>query len=106
FAGSFGSEASLPALEHAARVPITLAPALASLPKHLPACEPALATYGSAYVRVPTPEAREGRRLQVWLRGDPSVRWSLLAVRLDASGRELSRMEAPARRVPESFLPV
>jgi hypothetical protein len=106
FAASGAAQGTLPRVPLEAEVPVVVAPALASLPRHLPASEPPLGTYGSAYTRVPTRGARDGTRLEVWLRGEPVVRWSLVAVRLDAQGRELGRVRVPPRRVPESFLPV
>jgi hypothetical protein len=106
FAASGGAREAPPSPLPAIAVPVALAPPLAALPKRMPGCARPLAIFGSSYVRAPTPGAREGMRLQVWLRGEPEARWSLVAARLDAQGRELSRMEAPPRRVPESFLPV
>ena len=47
-----------------------------------------------------------GARLRIWLRGEPGVRWSLLALRLDRAGRELGRVQAPIRQLPESYLPL
>jgi hypothetical protein len=93
-----------PGAQHA--LPVVSGPALAALPKHLPPSDAALRTYGSAYTLVDTTGAADGKRLQVWLRGERGVRWSLLAVRLDAHGNELGRVEAPARKVSDSFLPV
>ena len=67
----------------------------------------ALHDLGSAYVRVRlTHEAAAPTRLQVWLRGELGPRWSLTAVRLDAAGRELGRTGAPARNVPNSYVPL
>jgi hypothetical protein len=106
FAEPASSDGLLPAMERAAKVPTALAPQLSSLPKHLPGCQPPLALYGSAYTRVPTRGAPQGARVLVWLRGEPAARWSLIALRLDEKGHELGRVEAPARRVPESFFPV
>jgi hypothetical protein len=99
-------DARLPALTSAAKVPVHVAPAYAALPKHLPEREPGLGTYGSAYARVDVGGAAGAARLRVWLSGDPTTRWSLTAVRLDASGRELGRVTAPPRRVPQSYLPI
>ncbi|AKF09370.1 hypothetical protein DB32_006519 [Sandaracinus amylolyticus] len=61
---------------------------------------------GSAYVRVDVRGAPEGSRLRVWLRGEHGVTWSMVAVRLDASGRELGRMRTPIRREPRAYLPI
>jgi hypothetical protein len=97
---------ALPRLPPQATVPLRADLRLSALPKHVIAADPGLATYGSAYVRVDTVGATAGRQLDVWLRGEADARWSLVAVRLDADGRERSRMQAPPRRLPESFLPV
>lgn len=96
----------LPQLPRAASIDARWGPPLARLPAHVPAEEPPLATYGSEYLRIDTTGARAGVQLKLWLRGEPGARWSLAAVRLDGSGRELGRMSAPARRVPDSFLPI
>jgi hypothetical protein len=97
---------ALPRLPRAASIDARWAPPLTKLPEHVPAQEPPLATYGSAYLRIDASGARAGAQLKVWLRGEHGARWSLAAVRLDADGRELGRMSAPPRRIPESFLPV
>ena len=97
---------ALGALPELARVPVAIAPAFAALPKHLAPPRAALATYGSAYTSVDTRGAAPGARLKVWLRGEPGVRWSLVAVRLDANGHELGRVAAPPRTVPESYIPL
>lgn len=97
---------SLPPLPPGARVPVLDAPAWSALPKHLPPREPGLREYGSAYTRVDVRAAPADSRLHVWLRGDAQARWSLVAVRLDAQGRELARVAAPPRRIPQSYLPV
>jgi hypothetical protein len=96
---------ALPELPRGTAVTAAWTPPLAKLPKHVPGAEP-LATYGSAYLRIDTAGAQTGMQLKIWLRGEPGVRWSLSAVRIDAAGRELGRMSAPPRRVPDSFLPV
>jgi hypothetical protein len=67
---------------------------------------PALHSLGSAYVRVTLPDDLRSRQLQVWLRGELGPRWSLTAVRLDASGRELGRTAAPPRDQPTAYVPV
>lgn len=76
------------------------------LPEHPPAAEPALEPYGSGYLRIDTSAAPEGRVLRIWMRGEYGVRWSLVAMRRDARGRELSRLSAPPRREPRSYLVV
>ena len=67
----------------------------------------ALSALGSAYVRVKLVRGEGApERLQGWLRGELGPRWALTAVRLDAKGRELGRTAAPARNVPNAYLPV
>lgn len=61
---------------------------------------------GSAYVLADVRAAPAGARLRVWLRGEFGVQWSMVAVRLDAEGRELGRMRTPVRREPRAYLPV
>jgi hypothetical protein len=106
FAADGARASPLPSLPPSARVPLLDAPGWNALPKHLPEREPGLLDYGSAYTRVDVRAAPAESRLHVWLRGDPGARWSLVAVRLDAHGRELARIAAPPRRVPQSYLPV
>jgi hypothetical protein len=67
---------------------------------------PAVRAFGSGYVVVDTRAAPVGANLRVWLRGEYGTRWALLATRLDAGGRELSRLSAPPRRLPRSYLVV
>lgn len=101
FAGQ--GQGLLPSL---AKVPVVSAPPFTALPTHLMPPEAPLATFGSAYTSIDTHGAALGSRLQVWLRGEPGVRWSMVAVRLDAEGRELGRVLAPPRNVPDSFIPL
>lgn len=89
------------ALPSDAGVPVTRA--LTSFPAHVRDA-PELASLGSAYYRVLLPNPPRSHELQVWLHGEQGPRWSLTAVRLDQSGRELGRMAAPARSVPSSYL--
>lgn len=67
---------------------------------------PELGTHGSAYVIADVREAPAWSVLNVWLRAEFGAEWSMIAVRLDASGRELGRVRAPIRREPRGFLPV
>lgn len=78
----------------------------AELPARTRPASPPLETLGSAYVVVHTPTAKPGDQLRVWLRGEEPVRWSLVAVRLDAEGRERGRVSAPPRRETKSYLVV
>jgi hypothetical protein len=80
--------------------------AWARLPRTLFHGVPELETHGSAYAQVDVVGAPEGAHLRVWLRGEHGVRWSMVAIRLDAAGRELGRMRIPIRREPRGYLPV
>jgi hypothetical protein len=101
-----GGKGALPPLPSSISVPIDLVKPYAELPAHLPVHEPLLGPLGSSYAQVDTRGAPAGSRLDVWLRGDVGRKLVLTAVRLDADGRELGRMIAPARKVPHSFLPI
>lgn len=89
-----------------ATVPIQFQLAWPALPSRTTPADPPLAPYGSAYARVDVTEAPDDALLRVWLRGEYGVQWSLVAVRLDAEGRELQQVTAPARKIPRSYLPV
>lgn len=105
-----------PARERASPVPIlrelppeAATPFFASeewkdLPEHTDVHDPPLEPFGSAYARVDTSDAPDGALLRIWLRGEYGVRWSLVAVRLGADGRELTRLSAPPREEPRSYL--
>lgn len=103
---SRGGGAALPASPTVASVPVVEAPAFEELPAHLPEHAQLLGPMGSAYTRIYTGSAPAGSQLQVWLRADLGPRLSLTAVRLGAEGQEIGRMSAPARKVPQSFLPI
>ncbi len=75
------------------------------LPRTLP-CDLEVEPYGTAYARVEVDAAPAGARLRVWLEGEFGVQWSLGAVRLDPSGRDLAHTFAPARDEPRSYLSV
>lgn len=85
--------------------PVFSATTWARLPRTLP-CELEIEPYGSAYATVDVSGAPEGARLRVWLEGEFGVQWSLGAIRLDATGRDLAHSFVPARDEPRSFLPV
>ncbi|MEM1417382.1 MAG: hypothetical protein AAGH15_20965, partial [Myxococcota bacterium] len=107
-----GPRAGLAAQPAAAGFGAELAPPLAfdlpfaALPEHT-AGSPPLAPFGSVYGRVEVRGAPLSSRLRVGLRGEHGVEWKLVAVRLDASGRELGRLEAtPDPANPRAYLPV
>ena len=61
---------------------------------------------GSSYTIVDTRDAPQNALLRVWLSGEYGVQWQLVAVRLDEHEHEISRLSAPARNIPRSYLPV
>lgn len=95
----------LAALPAAATVPAYGTASWSSLPRSL-RYDGALEPYGSAYLVCDVHDAPAGALLRVWLRGEFGVEWSMVALRLDASGNEIARMRAPPRPTPESYLPV
>jgi hypothetical protein len=101
-----GVTQALPVLPASVSVPVVAIKPFAELPAHLPVHEPLLGPLGSGYAVIETAGVPAGSRLDVWLRGDLGPRLVLTAVRLDAQGREVGRMTAPPRRLPQSFLPI
>lgn len=89
-----------------ATVPVTFETQWTGLPQHAPPADPALEPFGSAYALVDVSTAPADGVLRVWLRGEYGVQWSLVAVRLNATGEPLERVTAPARDVPDSYVPV
>jgi len=79
----------------------------ARLPARLAVSDPPIEPYGSGYALVDVSDPRARSSLRVWLRGEYGVEWSLVVVRLDASGRDKGRTSAPSReRDPRSYLPI
>lgn len=76
----------------------------ADLPEHLPPADPPLGPFAASYALVRIAPEDQAARLRVWSRGELGVRWSLQAAKLDADGRLLSRVRAPTRDDPASFL--
>jgi hypothetical protein len=89
-----------------ATVPLAWRTGWQALPARSPPADPPLEPTGCAHALVDVEGAPDDSVLRIWMRGEYGVRWSLTAVRLDAEGRELSRMTAPDRKVPHSYLPV
>lgn len=107
FAGGRGAGASVPLVR---AIPFEIR-AHASvewsrLPRTAIEGEPELSSHGSGYVLADVRAAPSWSTLEVWLRGEFGVEWSMIAVRLDAEGRELGRVRAPIRREPRAYLPV
>jgi hypothetical protein len=105
FVGRHASETwPLAAIDDDARVPIVRTmrrvPSKVSVPQPL---EP----FGSAYVAIEASAWNDADELRVWLRGEYGTRWSLIAVTLDAAGRETSRIGAPDTGAsPRAYLPI
>ncbi len=109
FLGERDARATFPELRGlgpGATTPVTFHAAVSQMPVHTrPGAE--LATLGSGYALVDVRGAPAGARLRVWLRGEYGVQWALVALRLDAEGRERGRIAAPPRRGDHrSYVPV
>jgi hypothetical protein len=98
----------LRALPDEATPPAWIRTTWARLPRRLLfADEGELETYGSAYALVDVRGAPENARLQVWMEGEYGVEWSMVGMRFDRTGREISRTRAPARdREPRGYLSI
>lgn len=93
--GALDRDAQVPALRTVTRLPSRVS---AAIP---------LQSFGSAYVVLDRNEIAEVAKLRVWLKGEYGVRWSLVAVQLDAAGDELRRMTAPHTSTdPRAYLPI
>lgn len=106
--GARREHSRVPALvvDDRATVPVFETIAREELPEH-GVDGPRLDPYGSGYSRVGVAGAAPGSRLRVWLRGEWGVAWSLTAVRRDAAGRDLGRVQAPPRPADRrSYLPI
>lgn len=89
-----------------AAVPVPGAIPLNRLPARLPVSEHPLEAHGSGYALIDTSRAASPFTLEVWLRGEIGIRWSLAAVRLSGDGREMGRTTAPPRNSANSYLSV
>jgi len=99
-----GDDWSLAALDDDARVPIERT--MTRIPAKVSARTP-LQAFGSAYVVIEAPAWKDATTLRAWLTGEYGVRWSLVAVQLDAQGREIRRIASPPTAVaPKAFLPI
>ncbi len=79
-----------------AMVPVSESFTWSELSKYTRPHDPEIGPFGSAYFRVDVSEAQPGDRLRLWLRGEFGVRWSFVAVSLDARGREIESDERAA----------
>lgn len=79
----------------------------AALPTRFAPADPPIETYGTGYflLRIEE-EVPANTRIRVWMHGEFRVEWDLVVVPLDREGRELSRVAAPPRRTPRSYLEV
>jgi len=66
-----------------------------------------LQAFGSAYVVMDAPAWKDAKALRAWLRGEYGVRWSFVAMQLDALGHEVQRIVAPPTTVtPRAYVPI
>ncbi|MCA9581317.1 MAG: hypothetical protein KC416_05950, partial [Myxococcales bacterium] len=80
---------------------------LSDLPVHTEPSDPPIHPGGSAYVLVDTQSRSKGTYLRVWTRGEFGVRWGLTALRLNADGKAIGRVNNPGREGrPERYLVV
>ena len=80
--------------------------AFSSLPWFSPKTQPALGVLGSEHVLLQLAEPHPGVRLRAWARGERGGRYVLTALRLDAEGQDLARLELESRKDPESQLSI
>lgn len=67
----------------------------------------ALEPFGSAYAVLEGGAWGGESSLRVWLKGEYGVRWSLIALQLDANGAEIQRVSAPSTDgEPTAYLPI
>ncbi|MBK8171783.1 MAG: hypothetical protein IPK60_15745 [Sandaracinaceae bacterium] len=78
----------------------------ADLPEHFPVANPPIETYGQGFALVHTPNVPANTRLRVWMHGEFRVEWDLIVVPLDRNKHEITRIAAPPRRTPRSYLEV
>ncbi|MCB9707278.1 MAG: hypothetical protein H6714_00615 [Myxococcales bacterium] len=78
--------------------------ASSALPTRLHFRQEGIETFGSAYARLDLDGPDKSKAVQAWLTGEQGVLWSLLAVRLDVHGQEISHVTLPVRHDPKSFL--
>lgn len=79
----------------------------ADLPTRFAPADPPIETFGSGYALLRMgEEVPANTRVRVWMHGEFRVEWDLVVVPLDRNGHELSRVAAPPRRTPRSYLEV
>jgi hypothetical protein len=98
------THALVAALDEDAKVPVSRE--MRRLPSRVVISEP-LESFGSAYLVMNEATWGDAARLRAWVRGEYGVRWSLVAVQVDAEGNELRRISAPhTGATPEAYLPI
>jgi hypothetical protein len=66
-----------------------------------------LEPFGSAYVILNENAWKPNTRIRAWMTGEYGVRWSFVAIQLDAVGNELHRSTAPSTGTsPTAYLPI
>jgi hypothetical protein len=104
FVGRGRTTGVLAALDGDARVPI--ARTMTRVPTKVSASTP-LQPFGSAYIVMDAPAWEQATTLRAWLKGEYGVRWSLVAVQLDANGDEVGRISTPhTTTTPKAYVPV
>ena len=95
---------ALEAIDSDARVPVTRT--MTRVPTKVSSTIP-LQPFGSAYIAMDADAWKDADALRAWLRGEYGVRWSFVAVQLDAEGNELKRIAAPHTGAsPKAYLPI
>ena len=98
------SDAIVSAIDSDAVAPISRR--MGRLPTRVVARQP-LESFGSAYLSMDASTWSDGTGLRAWLRGEYGVRWSVVAVQLDARGNEIRRISAPhTGPTPQAYLPI
>jgi hypothetical protein len=98
------NDALVAALDDDAGVPISRQ--MKRLPTRVIVQRP-LESFGSAYVVMDAAAWHENTQLRAWLQGEYGVRWSFVAVQLDARGNEIRRIAAPhTGPTPNAYLPI
>lgn len=76
----------------------------ADLPETFTPVDPPIEAYGQGFAVLHTPNVPANTRLRVWMHGEFRVEWDLIVVPLDRMNHELTRISAPPRRNPRSYL--
>jgi hypothetical protein len=94
-AAALDDDAKVPVYRHMKRMPTRIV------------SEQPLAAFGTAYMTMDSTTWADQTKLRAWLRGEYGVRWSFIAVQLDAGGGEVRRLAAPrTASTPKAYLPI